>query len=847
MTYSEFQEKVSSEKLVLATLDASKRLMGWTLHSGSIYKIENFSFKVITSVEDSGTAYTEASSIGDVTASKYFLDQDTDTLYLRASDSSSPNSRFIVVTVRLHLANAPITLPHDLSTGFEVFWEPWIKTSSAFGTEIDTINQMSEAIEGSGSLTLHNEQTFWQEHFDKFTFENRDCYIYSYNRDLDISEVQPLFKGKVESRSFKPNAITFNLRDTLTELRNAVSLSLISDLALRHSDNVDRAYQRMIFGRVFGYRPTNVDEVNDGYPITGTIAVTNGSASVTGTGTSFLLELSRDDKLIIESVEYTVASVTSATALTLTENYVSGNDSGLAPLLIPDQPKRWMNRVWKVAGHAICQPTTTTIAGSTTTRLYIDTTEGFFDGDTIYVGDLGSGEIATVESVMNERLLKLSTSLLTPPIEGVSVIRPAIQSLRINDLLLRFDRDYAVNATTGVITLKDDAEANAAPLHQMSTNLAFTDTSRTVTGTGLDAIFKPGYMVGCVGQVDMFEVLDVSETSLTLRTPATFTDTDLGTYKSDILSSDSIVTCDVLGRTDDGTSSGGLLRTAPAIVRQLMVDAGLTARLDETSFTDAASIATQDIGISIPSTFDDSKPPTYREVINKINKSVLGSLIQGSDCTFKYLVIQPQKTDASLTLTEADVLSFSIEHNAKNILKTVQVEYQPKEYNYLIEEDSKEIAEVVSVPSTYVLKTDKTKIFTSNLVETRDAEILASRLSFIYENSSGMIKFKTKLQAASLEIGDVIDLEHEKLYVRLGRTDKRRLLLVEKVSKNGLAVEVEAVDLSNAFSRCAAITPDTYSDFTGSSDEDKLFGGYITDEYGMQDNDSETFDTNLIW
>lgn len=101
MQFSDYKNMPASEKITLAILMASKRLMGWSLHSGSIYKIENFTFAVIESIEDSGTVYTPVSSIGSVTASKYFLDRATQTLYIRTTGSDNPNSRFIAATMRL--------------------------------------------------------------------------------------------------------------------------------------------------------------------------------------------------------------------------------------------------------------------------------------------------------------------------------------------------------------------------------------------------------------------------------------------------------------------------------------------------------------------------------------------------------------------------------------------------------------------------------------------------------------------------------------------------------------------------------------------------------------------------
>lgn len=66
--------------------------------------------------------------------------------------------------------------------------------------------------------------------------------------------------------------------------------------------------------------------------LTGTVAVTNGSPTVTGTGTSFGTELSVGSILLIDNVPYTVLTVDSPTQVTLTTNYAGATAS---PLMIP--------------------------------------------------------------------------------------------------------------------------------------------------------------------------------------------------------------------------------------------------------------------------------------------------------------------------------------------------------------------------------------------------------------------------------------------------------------------------------------------------------------------------------
>lgn len=75
--------------------------------------------------------------------------------------------------------------------------------------------------------------------------------------------------------------------------------------------------------------------VGDGGPtaLTGTVAVTNGSATVTGTGTAFTTELAVNDFIFLpggDGLMYRVSAIANNTSLTLASNYGGATDSGLA-------------------------------------------------------------------------------------------------------------------------------------------------------------------------------------------------------------------------------------------------------------------------------------------------------------------------------------------------------------------------------------------------------------------------------------------------------------------------------------------------------------------------------------
>jgi hypothetical protein len=72
------------------------------------------------------------------------------------------------------------------------------------------------------------------------------------------------------------------------------------------------------------------------------IGVTNGSAAVTGSGTTFLTDIDAGDTLIIETTKYKVLSITSDTALTLTSTFdgTGGTKTiSSAPVRVQQSPK----------------------------------------------------------------------------------------------------------------------------------------------------------------------------------------------------------------------------------------------------------------------------------------------------------------------------------------------------------------------------------------------------------------------------------------------------------------------------------------------------------------------------
>lgn len=851
-TYSDFKNRISSEKLVLAILEASQRLVAFTLHSGSIYKKPSFDIAVISSLKESGVSLVEVFSLAAVVAGTFYNDRETQILYLQMSDSSNPNSKFLVLTRKLFYSNSPVNLPHDLNSGFEVPFEPLIQSTSNFGVELDIINEQTNAIEGSGSLTLFNDNDFWPANFDKLTFDNQNCYIYSYNRELPATEAKLLFKGKVESKAYSSNRITFKLKDLLSELRNSLQLANIEDLSLRNNPSLAKAKQRMIFGRVQGYRPINVDEIIDGeYPLTGTISWTNGSPTITGSGTVFKSELYPEDELYIDGTWYTIASIASNTSLTLTENVSSATASGQTSAFKSDLPKRFINRDWLLAGHVLRQPETTVESGTSTSRLVVGSTQDMYDGDTIYVGTLGSGQLTTINEVINSTVVTLSQSLSIIPPQGTIVHKPCVQNLRLNDVLLQYYTDYTVDPDTAMLTLRTTAESNAASVIESVEQISTTAGAAVVTGTGTSfkSYVKPGYIIRPKGTVDFYQVLSVdSDTQLTLTDnfPTTQSNKNLQ-YKRFIFDAESdVLSCTVLGRTSDGTSTGSLLKSAPSIVKALLTDAGLTASIDNVSFAASENLIPEELGFAIPELYNETKTSIYRDVINKCNGSVFGMLLQNNEFKFSYDLLRPVISSDTTLLQESDIIDVQLTSTNKNMIYKAISEYQFKEYDYTVKQPSLITASRISNTARYVQNTLKEKTFQSYLVNEADARRLAQRWSWLLEYSSNEITVSTKLQTIDLQINDIVCIDHRKLPTRFGGTSSKKYIAIEKISKSATGVVITGIDLSNAFNRVALIS-DTTTNYENSSEDIRIYSGFYTDSNGLINNEDNSFFTNLIY
>jgi len=851
--YSDFTKLSSSEKEGLVVAQAGKRLLGFASYVGNIYQLPLFDYVLASTggVKAAGVALTEAETLAQVVAGSFFNDREAKVLYVWMSDSSNPNASFVHATIRFFFSQGGRHLPNDLGTGFDVHWLPLLRGTSDFGSELDNQALLGTAIEGQGSVQFINDMSFWSDKYDKLYFENQECSVYSWSPLVPIAEAKLLFRGKIQSKSWSLESISFQIKDIFNELRAKVTVADLSDyVGARIPDSQKQYKQRRLYGYVKGHRPANIDQIVTGFPLTGTITLATGAVAVTGVGTTFLKELSIRDEVRFgtDTRKYSVATITSDTAFTISTAYIGPDKAGdTFELTRASNPKRYINRQFLVAGHQLKEPSTTVTGVIRPDVILVADTSELVAGDVVLV----DGEEIVIRSVTTTTL-HFETNLSSLPDSGDLVIRPAIDSVYINDRLLTRTRDYTYSAAQATITLDELAEFNVAPSIPVKGTVNFTNASRSVTGTGtqFNSDVKVGGWIAADGQGEFFEILSIQDDlNLTLRVPATYTTTSAGKQRDVVVYDEgrTVLSCNSLGSTVDGLTTGVFVKTAPQMVSHLLTIAGLGGSLEASSFTDSSPLVPQQLGLAIPGSVSEKKAPVYRDVITAINRSVFGSLVLSDNFEIRYALLTPEKPDMAARLLEADTLAFTVESASDKIVSLVRINYNNREYEVTGGDKAFDTAIYTSDSATYLAETEKEFNLDTYLVNQTDAEIYSSRWALIYETAFNSVRIDTALQVSSVAVNDRVKFRHEKLFERIGSNQTERVFSVLGIKRNLTRAKIELDDLANTFARCAAITVDTANDFADSADSELLVNGFITDSFGMIANDQETAGTNLIW
>lgn len=557
---------------------------------------------------------------------------------------------------------------------------------------------------------------------------------------------------------------------------------------------------------------------------------------IIGTGTQFLKECTAGDKITIiqnlEEVTYNVDAVESDTKIIVGEE-IDTSFSAQTATDLPSVNYRHKNRRWNIAGHKLREYTTTITYKKDATNFQVDD-----------IGDIEAGDRLVIEGDtylvvrVSGTFIRVNQGIPTAISSGYAVTKIPLQNIYYGTTKLVADRDYTLENSTdnAVVTIDPLAEYNVAVPKNTSVNFVFTTGSRTVTtsSTTLDvsSIVKPRDWVRArsINITDWYEVLAVDSTSLNLRTPSLNTYTGIMQIKSpDYIGDDALITADCLG-LDDGTS---WIRYPSHAVKWLLNEIGVT-NINAASFDTAVDECPYLLALYYPSSIG-SDLPTVRDMITDINKSVFGSLYLNDSFEFSYSILNADRGDSLEVLKDEDIASFTV--NTKNsIINEVNLSYSPFVDTTTGEDGYRNIILTSDFVNEAIGKKEQLRT-TSYLYREEDAETIAQRWLFFRSLTQSVVRVKAKLNLTGKSLNDKIFLELSRLYSRYGGQDRRKVGIINSITKDGEGTEVEFNDLGNIFNRVAAIAPNDAEDWS-EENENIVSYGYIVD------NDTETPDPN---
>lgn len=336
------------------------------------------------------------------------------------------------------------------------------------------------------------------------------------------------------------------------------------------------------------------------------------------------------------------------------------------------------------------------------------------------------------------------------------------------------------------------------------------------------------------------EVLEVNSESIRLR--GNIEDLD-GFYRILIknvgyLDNDSFIYVDLYGK-DNGSSE--IITDGANIVKDLLTEVNLASRLDSGSFTDASESLPYLMSVKIPDKISDESP-TLKTVIDKVNKTVLGSLVLVDELQLAYNTLDSERTTQTLpTIYDDDIISWSIKNRGKAYKDTIT------RYNHT-DIDKLEYSE-------YLYESELVKYNDSNLTiendlylhGTADAEECSQRILYYNSLTRSDITINGKLNLFSYEMGDKVILDLDNIYYRLGNSASKVIIgSVTSVSRNGESVELIISTQGNIFSRVAVIADNDAPDYSSATESDRLYGSYIVEDDGTISEDNDLQGCNAI-
>jgi hypothetical protein len=266
MAYTDLLEEEGINAQYLAVLRPSRRVVSFTLSSGSVY-YNDFTYGYVYSVHINGTALTEAGSTS-LSAGQYYYDHEASRLYLRKSDSTAPSgSDYIIVTYELHFGTFDCHWyrnPVDSATT-TVYFDPVIQDPPEIKSNV------SELLFGvlpvlSTSVRLINAEHIFEKHLYDSSFQNKEILIYHWLDELSTANMKLVQKGRMGNVTYNRGQVSIQIFDNLNvfekEFRSTQEFLNTTDYPALDPAFVGKPV-RTVYGVVDGFVPVNIDFVRD--------------------------------------------------------------------------------------------------------------------------------------------------------------------------------------------------------------------------------------------------------------------------------------------------------------------------------------------------------------------------------------------------------------------------------------------------------------------------------------------------------------------------------------------------------------------------------------------------------
>lgn len=583
---------------------------------------------------------------------------------------------------------------------------------------------------------------------------------------------------------------------------------------------------------------------------------TAATHSLKGSSTNFLSELTPGDLLNIENEKYEVNAIFSDINLGIT-NVSTVEISGETIEADLKEPYNEYNRVWSVSPKALKEFSTTFTESYSTTLFKVVDASGFRAGDILEADTATAQQREIVRVVYSQNQIQISETWNTVPTDGVTIIsRPAVQSVYLQKKKVPFTLYTITNDSNGCyITFATTFERDFVTSSRLNSsfsyakyydsNKVFATRDETNDQPTIDKL-EPRDYIQFAGQSEWLEVLNVKDNFIFLREfNSTFRFSSLTAKYVTILGDDSVVSADVYGETEEGTTTGTWIKSSSQLFKILLTEAGYGDLINDASFDNAQD--TEYAMLSLATPLKSGKTgEALKTLILRVNESVNSVMTVDDELNLKYFLFDGAVDfDNMVTITDDDAIKWSEKHSNPALYSDFSSEYRFKDIDYIKESStSSEYSFVNDFVNTYV-GVDKTESSKHYLYDEIDVLSATQRQAFLSTVTPSVYSITSDLRFQNLEIGNVVKLDF--LNVKSSSTPStNKLAIVTEIKKKDETVQLTVSDLGNVFNRRSIITPDSAPDYDVATGDEKLLYSYITDDTGLMEDDEDTAGGNLI-